>query len=100
MMVEMYCQFHQIICCCKINYKRLSEHHSILSNIVHADPWQSLKKFTDARIGLGRTGTSIPLKETLQFKMDHANARDAVYARLDTDKLTNELAIFQLPIFQ
>lgn len=100
MMVEMYCQFRQIICCCKIKYKRLSEHTSITPDIIHADPWQSLKKFTNARIALGRTGTSIPLKETLQFKMDHANARDAVYETLNTDKLIKELSVFRLPVFQ
>ena len=61
--------------------------------------WKDIKKFTPARIGLGKTGISIPVKEMLQFKMDHAHARDAVFSLLDTDELLNELQKFKLPVY-
>lgn len=57
-----------------------------------------LKEFTAARIGIGRTGTSIPLKQSLAFKLAHAHARDAVYSELDIDKLSADLEQFELPI--
>jgi ethanolamine ammonia-lyase small subunit len=61
---------------------------------VQEDPWASLKAFTTARIALGRTGTAIPLKEVLAFRLAHANARDAVYSRLDTNLLLEQLQGF------
>jgi ethanolamine ammonia-lyase small subunit len=63
------------------------------SNPVQEDPWSSLKAFTTARIALGRTGTAIPLKEVLSFKLAHAHARDAVYSRLDTNGLQEQLHV-------
>jgi ethanolamine ammonia-lyase small subunit len=62
------------------------------------DRWSALKSFTPARIALGRTGTSVPLKEALAFKLAHANARDAVYSSIDLDKLYVELQQFNLPV--
>ena len=53
--------------------------------------WHHLRRFTDARIGLGRVGNSIPTKELLAFQMDHANAKDAVHIPLDAAKLAAEL---------
>ncbi|HLO81048.1 MAG TPA: ethanolamine ammonia-lyase subunit EutC [Chitinophagaceae bacterium] len=46
------------------------------------DPWVGLRKYTNARIALGRAGVSVPTSESLQFSMAHAFARDAVYDRL------------------
>ncbi len=60
------------------------------------DPWQSLKKFTDARIAIGRAGTGIPLRENLAFRMAHAHARDAVYSVLDREALAAALDALQL----
>lgn len=59
----------------------------VRNEITKHDPWELLKKFTDARIALGRTGVSIPVKENLQFKMAHAFARDAIYTKMDMDAL-------------
>ena len=42
------------------------------------DDWASLKAYTSARIALGKTGVSVPLRESLQFKLAHAHAKDAV----------------------
>lgn len=56
--------------------------------IVTDDPWTFLRKMTAARVALGRSGTSLPLKESLAFKLDHARARDAVH----TDFKLAELA--------
>ncbi|MDF7812787.1 ethanolamine ammonia-lyase subunit EutC [Hymenobacter sp. YC55] len=64
------------------------------------DPWATLKAHTAARIALGRTGTSVPLREALAFRLAHAHARDAVYSALAPDKLLADLAPLQLPILQ
>jgi ethanolamine ammonia-lyase small subunit len=64
------------------------------------DPWDGLKAFTAARIALGRTGTSIPLREALAFKLAHAQAREAVYSVLETDRLLAELAAFSGPVLR
>ena len=55
------------------------------------DPWVSLRRFTDARIGLGRCGSSLPLRERLAFKMAWARARDAVQKPLDRSLLAADL---------
>jgi ethanolamine ammonia-lyase small subunit len=55
------------------------------------DAWQSLKKFTNARIAIGRTGVATPLNEVLDFKMCHAHARDAVYSLLRTAEIEDSL---------
>ncbi|HTD98272.1 MAG TPA: ethanolamine ammonia-lyase subunit EutC [Mucilaginibacter sp.] len=64
------------------------------------NPLKGLKEFTAARIGIGRTGASIPLKQSLEFKLAHAHARDAVYSELDIDGLTAYLSQFELPVLQ
>lgn len=60
--------------------------------IVSTDPWGRLKEITDARIALGRSGVSLPLRESLAFKLDHARARDAVHAPFQARELIEELA--------
>lgn len=58
---------------------------------------QLLRQYTIARIALGRTGISVPVKEMLQFKMAHAHARDAVFSLLKKDALIDELNNLRLP---
>jgi ethanolamine ammonia-lyase small subunit len=64
------------------------------------EPLKALREFTQARIGIGRVGTSIPLKQSLEFKLAHAHARDAVYSELDINNLTDLLKQFDLPVLQ
>ena len=62
------------------------------------EPLNPLKEFTAARIAIGRSGVSIPTKQSLQFNLAHAHARDAVYSELDIDGLTDSLNQFDLPV--
>ncbi len=62
------------------------------AQLVHLDPWQKLKEYTDSRIALGRAGCSIPTKPLLKFQLDHAEAKDAVLQDLDIDALIDNLS--------
>lgn len=62
------------------------------------DPWAKLKRYTSARIGLGRAGVSIPSNALLNFKMDHAHARDAVYSTLNIDELATGIHQLNLTV--
>ncbi len=55
------------------------------------DPWMHLRRFTSARIALGRAGASLPSREWLAFKTDHAAARAAVWAPFDASGLAHGL---------
>lgn len=64
-----------------------------------ADDWEPLKAYTNARIALGKTGISIPLKESLQFRLAHAHAKDAVYSQLNVPELEATLSKTDLPVY-
>jgi len=50
----------------------------VVQRVVPEEIWTRLREFTQARIGLGRVGHSLPLAEVLGFQFAHAQARDAV----------------------
>ena len=56
------------------------------------NPWDRLKHFTRARIGLGRAGDSLPTAAQLDFQMAHAKARDAVHGAVDWPRMAAALA--------
>ncbi|KHJ60041.1 ethanolamine ammonia-lyase subunit EutC, partial [Burkholderia glumae] len=62
-----------------------------MTDPVEKDPWGALKSFTNARIALGRAGSSLPTAPLLAFNLSHAQARDAVHQPLDADRLRGEL---------
>jgi len=56
-----------------------------------------LRAHTPARVSLARTGVSLTTRDTLRFALDHAQARDAVHARLSLPTILAELAERGLP---
>lgn len=65
---------------------------------VIANGWSLLRRFTDARIALGRAGVSLPTAPQLAFQLAHAQARDAVHIPLDVEALHNGLLPLGLDI--
>ena len=54
-------------------------------------PWAHVRRFTPARVALGRTGSALPTREVLQFALAHAQARDAVHVALDAARLATDI---------
>ena len=64
---------------------------------IEPNPWEELRRYTDARIALGKVGASLPTEEVLRFGLAHAMARDAVHAALDAQALEQSLTPLGLP---
>ncbi|WP_459963427.1 ethanolamine ammonia-lyase subunit EutC [Nocardia sp. IFM 10818] len=60
------------------------------------DFWAELRRTTQARIGLGRTGDALPTTEVLEFRAAHAAARDAVHKPLDVAALAARISALGL----
>ncbi|WP_433656326.1 ethanolamine ammonia-lyase subunit EutC [Nocardia sp. CA-128927] len=54
--------------------------------------WQDLRRSTQSRIGLGRTGDALPTARVLEFRAAHSAARDAVHLPLDVAALGERVA--------
>ena len=61
-------------------------------DLVQRNPWADLRRYTGARIALGRVGSSLPTEEVLRFGLAHAAARDAVHAAVDWTAVEADLA--------
>ncbi len=53
--------------------------------------WQQLRRFTPARVALGRTGASLPTEALLDLELAEAKARDAVHAALHADEIAADI---------
>jgi ethanolamine ammonia-lyase small subunit len=67
------------------------------SDPVEINAWHGLRRFTDARIALGRTGDSQPTRAVLEFGLAHAQARDAVHVPMDAADIETQLTAAGFP---
>lgn len=62
-----------------------------MSDLIEKNPWAELRRFTSARIALGRAGNSLPTDELLRFGVAHAQARDAVHQSFEPAGIAADL---------
>jgi ethanolamine ammonia-lyase small subunit len=62
-----------------------------MSDLIEQNPWAELRRFTSARIALGRVGNSLPTDELLRFGVAHAQARDAVHQPFEPARIATDL---------
>lgn len=76
-----------------VRQKSIKHHKTgpVTDNPVTDNPWRKLQTFTDARVGLGRAGVSVPTKHLLAFQLAHAQAIDAVHSKLNTNQLITNI---------
>ena len=76
----------------------MNEHAPSPQNAPNApDAWTGLKRFTQARIALGRTGESQTTAAVLDFGLAHAQARDAVHLPMDAESMASALEVAGFP---
>lgn len=69
----------------------MSDDRPVLRRVLAADVMTNLKRFTDARIGLGQAGSGLPTQAVLRFSLDHARARDAISSAFEVSALSRAL---------
>ncbi|WP_149541035.1 ethanolamine ammonia-lyase subunit EutC [Siccirubricoccus phaeus] len=62
--------------------------------------WAELRRFTAARVALGRVGDGMPTAAHLAFQEAHARARDAVHSALDAAGVAAVAASLGLPVLE
>jgi ethanolamine ammonia-lyase small subunit len=59
--------------------------------------WNALRRYTQARIGLARSGAALTTPELLSFQLAHARARDAVWHHWQVEPCARELSAANIP---